>query len=173
MNVKQSCSHDHSQHTKPTRRRKPMKCKITGVYMCQPKPFTKPINLEIINTYERSASGRIIFCSKEDDFLARKLSFKTVVNFKNVWREVQAPVDDIKPNVRKRKFIEGGRKNVRYDRKFLFMFLPNGEKEKYTSIKDAANVLGCTYETIERSVEKDMPVSRGKFAGCKFVWGGE
>ena len=150
-----------------------MKCKITGIYQCQPKPFKKPILLKIINTYERSASGKIVSWSEEDDFLARKLSFVTVVNFKNIWREVQAPVEDVKPNVRKRKFIEGGRKSVHYDRKFLFVFFPNGEKEKYTSIKDATNVLGCTYETIERSVEQDMPVSRGKFAGCKFVWGGE
>ena len=147
-----------------------MKCKITGVYQCQPNPFTKPINLEIINTYEQSASGRIVSWSEEDDFLARKLSFKTVVNFKNIWREVQPPIDDIKPNVRKRKFIEGGRKSVHYDRKFLFVFFPNGEKEKYTSIKDAANVLGCRYETIKRSVEQEAAVSRGKLAGCKFVW---
>lgn len=117
------------------------------------------------------ASGKIVSCCEEDDFLARKLSFVTVVNFKNIWREVQAPVDDIKPNVRKRKFIEGGRKSVHYDRKFLFVFFPNGEKEKYTSIKDAANVLGCRYETIKRSVELEAEVSRGKFAGCKFVWG--
>ena len=80
-----------------------MKCKITGVYQCQPKPFTKPINLEIINTYERSASGRIVSWSEEDDLLARKLSFVTVVNFKNIWREIKAPVEDIKPNAMKRK----------------------------------------------------------------------
>lgn len=150
-----------------------MKCKITGVYQCQPKQFKKPILLKIINTYERSASGRIVSWSEEDDFLARTLSFVTVVNFKNIWREIQAPIEDIKPNVRKRKFIEGGRKSVHYDRKFLFVFFPNGEKEKYTSIKDAANVLGCRYETIKRSVEQEAEVSRGKLAGCKFVWGGE
>lgn len=148
-----------------------MKCKITGIYQCQPKPFKKPILLKIINTYERSASGKIVSWSEEDDFLARKLSFVTVVNLKNIWREVQAPVEDIKPNVRKRKFIEGGRKSVDYDRKFLFVFLPNGEKETYTSIKDAANVLGCRCETIKRSVEQDTPISKGKLAGCKFAWG--
>lgn len=149
-----------------------MKCKITGIYQCQPKPFKNPILLKIINTYERSASGRIVAWNGEDDALARKLSFVTVVNFKNIWREIQAPVEDIKPNVRKRKFIEGGRKNVHYDRKLLFVFFPNGDKETYTSIKVAANVLGCRYETIKRSVEQEAEVSRGKLAGCKFAWGG-
>lgn len=148
-----------------------MKCKITGVYQCQPKPFKKPILLEIINTYERSASGRIVSWCEEDDFLVRTLSFVTVVNFKNIWREVQAPVEDIKPNVRKRKFIEGGRNSVHYDRKFLFVFFPNGEKEKYTSIKDASNCLGCDVKVIKHSVENDVEVSRGKLVGCKFAWG--
>lgn len=83
-----------------------MKCKITGIYQCQPKPFKKPILLKIINTYERSASGEIVSCSDEDDLLARKLSFVTVMNFKNIWREVQAPIANIKPSVWKQNFTE-------------------------------------------------------------------
>lgn len=148
-----------------------MKCKITGVYQCQPKPFTKPILLKIINTYERSASGEIVSWSEEDDFLVRTLSFVTVVNFKNIWREVQAPVEDIKPSVWKQNFTEGGTKRNYDGRKFLFVFYPNGEKDKFTSIRDASNSLGCDVRVIKRSVENDVEVSRGNFVGCKFAWG--
>ena len=148
-----------------------MKCKITGVYQCQPKPFTKPINLEIINTYERSASGIIVSWSKEDDFLVRKLSFKTVVNFKNIWREVQAPIANIEPSVWKHNFTDGGKEINHGRRKFLFIFYPNGEKDKFTSIRDASNSLGCDVRVIKRSVENDVEVSRGNFVGCKFAWG--
>ena len=121
-----------------------MKCKITGVYQCQPKPFTKPINLEIINIYERSASGKIVSCCEEDDLLAKKLSFVTVVNFKNIWREVQAPVDDIKPNTRKRNNPFGNKAK----KGAIYQFIDEGKTTAEGTIAELTSKTGYSKDTL-------------------------
>jgi len=121
-----------------------MKCKITGVYQCQPKPFTKPINLEIINIRERSASGRIVSWSEEDDFLARKLSFVTNVSFKNIWREVQAPTMDVKPNTRKGKNPFGNKTK----KGAIYQFIDEGKTIAEGTILELASKTGCSRDRL-------------------------
>lgn len=149
-----------------------MKLGIGGTYLCTSEEFNGLLEIEAIQVNEHSITGKIIKCGESDRELALKKSFLTVVNFKKIGKMLKAPEKVTNRKKRTSKdFVNDHWTPRKNEKRVLFAFFPNGEKDNFISVKQATQVLGCRYETINKCIESDGAVTKGNLKGTKFMWG--
>lgn len=156
------------------KRKRPKRSEIMvgGIYACTSEEFNGLLEIEAIRVNENSITGKIIKCNDSDKELAVQKSFLTVINFKRIGKMLKAPekVEKVKKRTSK-DFNNETRIPKKMEKRVLFAFFPNGEKDNFISVKQATQVLGCRHETINKCLENDRAITKGNLKGTKFMWG--
>ncbi|GEM_PF-4278344 len=149
-----------------------MKLGIGGIYVCTSEEFDGLLEIEAIRVNEHSITGKIIQCDENDKALALQKSFLTVINFKRIGKMLKAPEKVAKRKKRTSKdFVNDRWTPHKNEKRVLFALFPNGEKETFMTITEAARTLSCHHDTIIRCIENERAVERGNLKGTKFMWG--